>query len=210
MFIHCYHLLVLYVLCLMFAVWQCHLLKILPVIICYETLHTHSELWPMVWVSKRCVITQYQRHHSNWKVKKKEKPKLTHYVASLCGSKAWNQCEVVRVSMWTGTEHVAAGRSAAACCCGRLAGTCPDEMSCLFMKVSLRGLTLFSLLPLCIRLLFRWLTHPAQPDYLCAFKKHKYNVIAPLFSHFRDKGIHKSIAMTLWVLVTCECCLLQS
>ena len=47
----------------------------------------------------------------------------------------------------------AAGHPAAAHRCGELVETCPDEMSWLFMKVSLRRLTLFSLLPLHIRLL---------------------------------------------------------
>lgn len=43
-----------------------------------------------------------------------------------------------------------------------LAETCPDEMSCLFKKVSLRVLTLFSLLPLHIRLLIN-----DPPQSLC-------------------------------------------
>lgn len=50
------------------------------------------------------------------------------------------------------------------CRCAKLAETCPDEMSRLFMMVSVRRLTLFSLLPLRIKfLIIITLTDPSAP-----------------------------------------------
>lgn len=149
----------------MFAEWQHDLLTILPVIICYETLPTHSKLWPMVWVSKRCVITQWNSRHSNWKEKKAKANTLCHIIVWLQSLKMWcGACECVNW-YWV-------CRCWVLCCSSKLVETCPDEMSCLFMRVSLRRLTLFSLLPLCIRLL---ITVTLTADNLYAFKKLKYS-----------------------------------
>lgn len=187
---------------LLFAVWQHHLLKFLPVIICYETLHTHSKLWPMVWVSKRCVITQCKSHHSNWKEKKAKANTLCHIIVWLqslkmrCGV-VW-VCELVLslsllgallqcvtvVSWWTHAQMK----------CHAFSWRCHSDgwlysLCCLFALGSW--------------LLLHWLTLCAVPDNLYAFNKLKYSITAPL----RLSLVHKSTAIRLPVSVTYECCL---
>lgn len=111
---------------------------------------------------------------------RREKPKPTCYVTSVLVSAACEWSDAVCESMWSGVGCVASGRSAAPPHSAKLAETRRDEMSCLFTEVSLRGLTLFSLLPLCIRLLITPIDPPAPAHCLCVFKTHKHDVTAPL------------------------------
>lgn len=155
----------------LFLLFTVMISSLLPVIICYETLRPLSKLRPVT-------VCEWVRDEIQ--------PKLTRYVTSVCCSEASEWCDVVCVWLCelVPSSSLPAGLSAAARRRGKAGGNMP-RWNVMPFQEGVTQRTLFSPLPLRIRLLINDPPHHPTTQSLCIWETQHHPHCSSLSSLIR-------------------------